>query len=291
MPFLGGTGKLAPDPRATASQPLEGVTEWTCPRNGVHVVEVHYTADPAKRDPQWLREAQRGMPPRGWQREMEIVWDLPAGTPVYPEYVPAEMRRAVPVHPAARLLRFWDFGHVCPVTLFAQLDTWGRLAVLAELVLEYAALGTQIDAVRAMTLDLMGGAPTACFDAGDPEAKHEMELGSIRRVLLDAGILLQTYGGRGGGSYDNLRQRMLRRVHVPGEERPSPMLLVSPACPILHSALAGGFSRHPRTGKPLETHPYKDVCDALRYGNDNLLGASAEWLTKLKAIAKADCAW
>src|SRR5262245_62490010 len=78
MPFLGARG-AAPDPRGAAQQPIPGVTEWRCPRNGVHVVEVHYTADPAKRDPAWKRDAQRGMPPRGWQREFEIAFDLAGG--------------------------------------------------------------------------------------------------------------------------------------------------------------------------------------------------------------------
>jgi hypothetical protein len=290
VPFvpLSGHGHL--DPREAATQPLEGVTEWRCTRNGIHVVEVHYTADPAKRDPQWKREAQRGMPGRGWQREMEIAWDLAAGEPVLPEYVPALMRRPLRVVPSARLLRGWDFGQVCPVTLFAQQDAHGRLLVLGELVLEHAALVTQIECTKAQTLELLGAAGP-CFDAGDPEAVHEMELGSIRRVLLDQGIVLQTFGGRGPGSYENLRQRLLRRVRVPGEDEPSPALLVSPACPILHSALAGGFARHPRTGKPVQSHPYKDVVDALRYLNDNLLGATADWMKKLQAIAKADCAW
>jgi hypothetical protein len=290
VPFLASSGRPGPDPRAAATQPLEGVTEWRCARNGIHVVEVHYTADPQKRGPQWKREAQRGMPGRGWQREMEIAWDLAAGEPVLPEYVPALMRRTLRVAPAARLLRGWDFGQVCPVTLFAQQDAYGRLLVLGELVLEHAALATQIEMTKAQTLELLGTAGP-CFDAGDPEAVHEMELGSIRRVLLDHGIVLQTFGGRGPGSYENLRQRLLRRVRVPSEDEPSPALLVSPACPILHSALAGGFARHPKTGKPLQTHPYKDVVDALRYLNDNLLGATADWMTKLQAIAKADCAW
>jgi hypothetical protein len=290
MPFLPASGRTLPDPREAAAQPLEGVTEWRCPRNGIHVVEVHYTADPAKRDPQWKREAQRGMPGRGWQREMEIAWDLAAGEPVLPEYVPALMRRAIRVAPAARLLRGWDFGQVCPVTLFAQQDAWGRLLVFGGLVLEHAALASQIEATKAMTVELLG-TPGPCFDAGDPEALHEMELGSIRRILLEHGIVLQTFGGRGPGSYENLRQRLLRRVRVAGEDEPTPALLVSPACPILHSALAGGFARHPKTGKPLATHPYKDVVDALRYLNDNLLGATAEWMVKLQAIAKADCAW
>ena len=292
MPFL-SSSSLAErhDPRTTAAQPLPGVTEWTCPRNGVHVVEVHYTADPAKRDPQWKREAQRGMPPRGWAREFEIAWDLASGEPVLPEYVPALMRRAMPTNQAGRLLRGWDFGQVCPVTIFAQVDAWGRLLVLGELVMEHASLTAQIEATRAMTLDLMGDPKPPTYDAGDPEALHEMELGSIRRELLKAGIVLQTFGGRGERSYEQLRQRLLRRVVVPGEAEPSPALLVSPRCPILHSAMSGGFARHAKTGKPLPTHPYKDAVDALRYLNDNLLGATADWMVKLQAIAKADCAW
>jgi len=290
VPFLSSSSLAErPDPRTTAGQPLPGVTEWTCPRNGVHVVEVHYSADPHKRDPAWKKEAMRGMPPRGWQREFEIAWDLGGGDPMLPEYVPALMRREIRTNQAGRLLRGWDFGQVCPVTIFAQVDAWGRLLVLAELVMEHASLTAQIEATKAMTLELIGAVgPT--FDAGDPEALHEMELGSIRRELLKAGIVLQTFSNH-AHRFEGLRQRMLRRVVVPGEPEPSPALLVSPRCPILHSALSGGFARHPKTGKPMPTHPYKDVCDALDYLNDNIMGASAEWMVKLQAIAKADCAW
>jgi len=289
MPFLGARG-AAPDPRGQAQQPIAGVTEWRCPRNGVHVVEVHYTADPAKRDPAWKREAMRGMPPRGWQREFEIAFDLAGGEPVLPEYVPAEMRRPFPVNPSARLLRGWDFGQVCPATVFAQLDVHGRLGFVGELVLEHANLTSQIEATKAMTVELVGPGAN-CFDAGDPEALHEMELGSIRAVLLKHGIILQTFARSSDTSYNNLRDRLLRRVKIPGEDVPSPALIVDPRCPILHSALSGGFARHPKTGKPMPTHPYKDIVDAARYLHDNLQGTSSEWMLKLQAIARADCAW
>jgi len=289
MPFLGARG-AAPDPRGQAQQPIAGVTEWRCPRNGVHVVEVHYTADPAKRDPAWKREAQRGMPPRGWQREFEIAFDLAGGEPVLPEYVPAEMRRPFPVNPSARLLRGWDFGQVCPATVFAQLDVHGRLGFVGELVLEHANLTSQIEATKAMTVELVGPGAN-CFDAGDPEALHEMELGSIRAVLLKHGIILQTFSRSSDTSYNNLRDRLLRRVRIPGEDVPSPALIVDPRCPILHSALSGGFARHAKTGKPMPTHPYKDIVDAARYLHDNLQGTSSEWMLKLQAIARADCAW
>jgi len=292
VPFLSSSSLAErPDPRTTAAQPLPGVTEWTCPRNGVHVVEVHYTADPHKRDPQWKREAQRGMPPRGWAREFEIAWDLGGGDPVLPEYVPALMRREVPVNPSGRLLRGWDFGQVCPVTIFAQVDAWGRLLVVAELVLEHASLTAQIEATKAMTVELMGAPGGPTYDAGDPEALHEMELGSIRRELLKAGILLQTFSARGERRFEQLRQRLLRRVLVPGEQEPSPALLISPRCPILHSALSGGFARNPKTGKPMNVHPYKDAVDALDYLEANLMGATSDWMQKLQRIARADLAW
>jgi len=57
------------------------------------------------------------------------------------------------------------------------------------------------------------------------------------------------------------------------------------------SALSGGFARHPKTGKPIATHPYKDAVDATRYLHDNLQGSTADWMQKLQAIAKQDCAW
>lgn len=272
---------------------MPGVTEWTNTRNGIHVVEVHYTADPRKRSPEWKAEAQRGMPARGWAREMEISWDVPEGSPVFPEYVAAEMRRDAVVNPNARLLRFWDFGHVCPVTLFAQLDVWGRLILLAELVLTQSALDQQIESTLALSHELMGRRDLDAFDAGDPAGEKEMDLGQVKNVLLRRGVLLHCQPSN-AGSYENLRSRMLRRVqvtHPDGATEVTPALLVTPNCPVLHSALTGGFHYNPKTGKPVDVHPHKDVCDALRYGNDNLQGVQSAWLQRLKAVAKQDCAW
>src|SRR5262249_57723368 len=139
-----------------------------CPRTVFTVGEVNNMAAPAKRDPAWKHEARRGMPPRGWQREMEIAFNLAGGEPVLPEYAPAEMRRPFPVNASARLLRGWDFGQVCPVTVFAQLDVHGRLGFVAELVLEHANLTAQIEATKAMTIELVGPAANS-FDALNPQ--------------------------------------------------------------------------------------------------------------------------
>lgn len=285
--MLGGLSQH--DPRAQATQPVEGITEWANPRNRVFVCEVHYSADPEKRTPKWKADAQAGMDKRGWLREFEISWDIPDGQPVFPEYEPATMRRDIPVIPGARLLRFWDFGHVCPVTLFAQVDLHGRLRMLAELVLDNSGLEQQIVSTQAMSIELMGEPKPAVFDAGDPASENEMDLGQVRGVLMRKGIVLHCQPSN-IGSYENFKDRLMKRVLVEGEGQ-SPAFLVHPRCATLDEALKGAFHRNPKTGKLVDRHPYKDVCDAVRYGNDNLAGTNSDWMKAMKAAARQDQAW
>lgn len=57
--------------------------------NGFAVVQVHYSADPAK-DPHtpegkyWLQQAKLGMPEASWRKEYEIDWFARSGQLVYP---------------------------------------------------------------------------------------------------------------------------------------------------------------------------------------------------------------
>lgn len=270
--------------------PPDGIQVWRNAKNRFVVARVHYTADAEKRTPEWRARAKAGMPERGWRREYEISFDTPEGEPVFPEFDPARMVRPLQVNPAARLLRFWDFGHVCPCVTFHQLDVWGRLLGLRELVLWGSSLDQQIEAVKAMTVELMGK-PVDCFDAGDPAGEAMTDLGQVTSELAKAGILLHTMRSR-EGSYQALRQRFLRAVQVPGEG-PSAAYLVDPVgCPHLVRALSGGFHKSPRPPyKPVDAHPAKDLCDTVRYGNDNLLGATSDHVAAMREMARADWAW
>jgi hypothetical protein len=282
-------GQDRPDPRARSAQPIEGLTEWDNPGNRVHVVELHYTADPAKRSDAWKAETFRGLDRRAVAREYDLCWEIPEGQPVFPEYDHGRMCRSLTFIPGARLLRFWDFGHVCPVTLFAQVDLWGRLLLLSELVLTNQSLAEQIIATKARTLQITGMPDYPVLDAGDPAAEKEMDLGSVRASLMRQNILLRCLPSN-QGSYENLRMRLLRHVLVE-KEGPSPAFLIDPSCKFLGEALKGAFHRHPKTEKVVDKHPYKDVCDALRYGNDNLLGLQSDWMKKMREAAHRDEAW
>jgi hypothetical protein len=59
---------------------------WESPR-GFTIVPVHYSADPEKRDPEYVaQERAKYTHPEEFAREMEIDFSALAGTPCYPKY-------------------------------------------------------------------------------------------------------------------------------------------------------------------------------------------------------------
>jgi len=267
----------------------EGIRTWTNPVNRFRVLRLHYTADPAKRSSAWRLAAKAGMPDRGWNREYEISFESPEGEPVFPEFQPSTMVRDVPILPDARLLRGWDFGHVCPAVVFAQLDAYGRLRIVREVLLPHSTILQLVHAVRQATVELMGK-PVDCFDAGDPAGEAFTDLGQVRATLAENGIALQTHRAH-KESYEALRARLLQDVFVPGEGK-SPALVIRPTCSVLIAAMTGAFSLSSKPPfKPVELHPFKDVVDALRYLHTNLLGVQSNHLTAMFTAARADWAW
>ena len=269
---------------------IPGLTTWVNAVNHFTIVKLHYSADPAKRDPAWKESAKQGMPERGWQREYELSFEAPLGLAVTPEFS-ANNIRVTKVLPGARILRGWDFGAVSPAVIFGQVDIHGRKLIHDELVIGHVTLDSLVDAVKARTVERFGrGEP--CFDAGDPAGEAIQDLGQIRRVLMLHGIMLTT--GRSKDSYDDLRKELLRQVLIPNEGL-SPALVIHPRCVTLIEALQGAFhySDRPsqRDPKPVPVHPYKDVVDALRYLNDNLGAASSTHFEQMKQIAQADIVW
>ncbi len=62
-----------------------GVNRWMT-KQGLTVVRVHYTADPAKRSAAWREEQKRGMSEAMWEREMEINFRIMLGKAWFPEF-------------------------------------------------------------------------------------------------------------------------------------------------------------------------------------------------------------
>ena len=52
-------------------------------KNRFAVVELDYFADPAKRDPEWIKAERARISPKQWAIEHERSWETWAGRPIY----------------------------------------------------------------------------------------------------------------------------------------------------------------------------------------------------------------
>jgi hypothetical protein len=275
---------------ATEAATPTGIQTWTNPRNGFAVFRLHYTADPAKRSTEWRERTQRGLSARDWRREYEIDWASPAGEPVFPEYDAQVHERSCIPNPARLLLRFWDFGYVSPSVLFAQLTAEGQLRILAELCPFNITLDELCPMAWTLTDELVQH--RRVMDAGDPAAGAETDLGQVRTELMKHRIFLRTNRPGTDLSYENLRNRLLARLFVPGIGHVPAIVIDPQRCPTLCSALRGAFCRseHPPY-RPKKDHPWKDVVDALRYGNDNLSAMNQAHYHALREMSRNDWKW
>jgi len=303
MPPLGGGPDQPPQPpdrragEAAVTAPRPGVRQWQNPKNGLVCLELHYSADPSRRDPLWKEQEKRHYADRAWRREQEIDWTAPAGEPVVPEYDARIHATVVPRDPKLRLLRGWDFGFVCPVVLFAQQPAFAQLQILRELCPFNTPLDQLLPMVRAISLEF--GLEAGVFDAGDPAiirprsgSPVQTDVGSTWELLTRAGIRMHTHRPGTEVSYAQLRRRFLDRVLVPAVGQAPALVLDQGGCPRLMEALAGGFhlSDVPPHA-PVATHPEKDLIDALRYLSDSLGAEVADYRQQLRKLATAGAQW
>lgn len=75
---------------------LYGIRLWKNRRNGYYVVRIHYTADPAKRDPKWAERTKSGLAQYMWDQEYEIDFSARSGQPALPIF---DARRALIIIP------------------------------------------------------------------------------------------------------------------------------------------------------------------------------------------------
>jgi hypothetical protein len=112
--------------------PMEGVEIWRNPKNKFYVFQLHYSANPVKKDPKYREEIKSAMPIRQYMQEYELQWDSFEGKAVYADWKKSLHASKKPLHPefGLPLLRGWDFG-LTPACVIAQLQG-DQLVVLRE---------------------------------------------------------------------------------------------------------------------------------------------------------------
>lgn len=118
----------------------DSVIIWKNPKNKFLVVDIHYTANPNKRDHEYIQSIREEMPLRDFLSEYERNWVTFDGKSVYADYNKERHESKVPIDPrlGLPLLLGWDFG-LTPACVVAQYRE-GRLYVLKEYVAEHQSI-------------------------------------------------------------------------------------------------------------------------------------------------------
>ena len=116
--------------------PMEGIEIWKNPKNKFTVFQIHYTANPDKRKPEYRDAMRSSMPLSTYNQEFEISWDTFEGKVVFPDWNKAihGSRTKLDAHVGIPLLVGVDFG-LTPSAVICQLQE-GTLVVLDEVVTE-----------------------------------------------------------------------------------------------------------------------------------------------------------
>jgi len=282
-------------------QLAEGLKFWRT-KKGWAVLQIHYTADPDKRSPEWKQAAMDSMPDRqSFNREFEIDWTSTTGLPFYQlfyeKYVEDRayfIRPQEPPPSGAMIYRGFDFGFRKPACLWVWQSADGICRVLREFCPENIDVFEFRDAVRYLSGEIalddktFHNKPRAVtcinslwehpfFPKGTSyqsfcgiEAKHVSSITGDHGELNDfevfeaGSIPLQIVNQRvSAGTY------IIRRL-MKGSAAGT-MLQVDPRCNTLISGLAGGLTFGVGTkATPLDdevaVHPdYSHIHDALRY--------------------------
>jgi len=112
---------------------MQGVRVWRNRKNKFVVMEIHFTADPQKRNPEFKESLKNSLPIVEFMREYDLHWDTFSGFPVYPEFSKLHILHSEP-HPQAGLpmLVGFDFG-LTPAAILGQYQE-DRLIIFEELV-------------------------------------------------------------------------------------------------------------------------------------------------------------
>lgn len=108
-----------------------GLQIWENPKNGFHVAALHFTADPAKNNANWIAEQRASTSPEAFDREYNINFNAMSGAATFPQIM--EHRSKIIVEPpfpdVSPMQPCWagmDWGAVNPSSF--EVMTWSENA-------------------------------------------------------------------------------------------------------------------------------------------------------------------
>jgi len=253
------------------------------------VITVHWRLHPLK-DDDWYNAQCRRLLSHEIARELDINYEKSTRDRVFNEFSPQNIQANLKHDPNEKITRVWDFGYHTPAVLFMQVDQYGRLMVLREVIGEQIVLAAFVENVKRIGQEDFGDAVTYqdyCDPAGH-QHNDKSEHTSIE-VLKNAGINVEHVKCPITESIEKVRHLCVetRNVYVDkasDQDKANPpkgfvaignslyaqsvaLVLDDSKCPHLLQAMQGAYRyRDPEREELRQEHPYEDVADCLRYG-------------------------
>lgn len=252
---------------------MEGVEFWKNPRNRFCVVDLHYTANPAKRGEAWKEAVRTSMPARDFAMEYERSWQTFEGKPVYADFnrtLHIASGRLAP-EPGIPILIGWDFG-LTPAAILCQL-VGRQLRVLREFIETNGSISKLAPVVQLYIQTQM-----LPWTQNEDQITHYIDPAGNQKAQTDArtcaDVMRKIFGHTarihpGPVTWESRRKAVedyLTQTYGEG-----PGLLISDECPVLIEGFNGGYQYpekaievEPTLIRPLKnkfSHPH----DALQY--------------------------
>jgi len=258
-------------PPVPVKTPMEGVTVWKNPRNEFLVIDLHYTANPAKRGPEFREGLRRTLPIRRFRMEYEKSWETFEGKPVYEDFNEGiHLTRTKPSFlPMLPLLIGWDSSGLTPAAVLGQLQG-EQLVVFREVI------GTGMGSLRfcplvSETIKLnypsLPDVTDYTINFFDPAAfkKNEITEQTYLQTLNQAGFRRCFPGPM---TWNKRVDAVTRRLTGLFQGKPK-ILIYEPDCPTLVAGFKGGF-RYPDSYADAEQDKPRPIKDAHSHPHDAL---------------------
>jgi hypothetical protein len=237
----------------------------------VKLLSLHWRLHPHK-DEQWYGEQKTRMSEDELARELDINYHLSLKDRVFRNFTPENIGDLTYLS-GTRIVRSWDFGYHCPACLFIQVDGYGRIRVLREVVGHEELL---VDFAGKVQRICETDYPRADFeDICDPAGSQRSDKSTRTCIEILNTLKIYPFFDRTAirDGIELIRMKLSERSPRPDpnlaeadRETPLPGLLVDRRCEQLIAAFEGGY-RYSQADQelPIQEHPYEDVMDCLRY--------------------------
>lgn len=256
---------------APIKRPMQGVEIWRNPKNNFLIVDIHYTADPEKRAPEFREALLNSLPLHQFLREYDRSWNTFAGQPVYPNFrADIHCPEAKPqAHLGLPLLFGWDFGHT-PACVVGQLQG-NSLKILKEFTSKNESVRTFAPKVMKMVKQLWP-------EWDQKDQRHFVDPAGFKRNENDMRscvLEMQEYAGieniePGPVTWED-RKTAVENFLISIERDHAGLEINEEACPTLVTGFKGGYRYQdsaneiqPDNLRPIKNF-YSHIHDAIQY--------------------------